>query len=495
MYPTKIDYDALHPLERRVLPILQSGMHVEDVAAASNLSDVEALRGLQWLAAKGVLQIHERKYHVIELGENGKIALKQGLPEYRFLKLLKTKKTVPEIQQYFTTEEFNAALGILKRRDAITFTSGKIMKAKAADAMLSDEHDIMSFLHGLTTTAYDKIDKTLLDQFKQRRDFVHVHERSERSITLNEGIKPHEFSYEELIEHLTPEVIANQTWKQTRFRKYQVEAIVPVKHYGKAHFVTEAIEAVRRIWISMGFTEMEGPIVQTAFWDLDALFVPQDHPARELQDTLYVRGGGKVPRELMLKVKDAHERGVDGSTGWNYQYNEQEAKRLLLRTHTTVLSAQTISTLKATDLPAKFFAIGKVFRNETIDWKHLAEFHQVEGIVVGDVTLQDLIGLQQQFYAKLGFPKVRFRPGYFPYTEPSCEVEVWHPGRNEWVEIGGMGVFRPEVVEPLTGLKDVRVLAWGLGLERIITMKYGIADLRELYNNDLRDLRTKETWL
>jgi phenylalanyl-tRNA synthetase alpha chain len=490
-----IDYDSLHPLERKVLPHLRSGQHVEDLVAETDLTDVEVMRAVQWLASKGVLEIHERKFHVITVGPNGLQALKQGLPEYRFLKLLSETKTVPEIQQYFTTEEFNAALGILKKNNAIVFAGGKITKTHEAAKMLDEESHIMHFLQTITTTHYDKLDKKLLEAFRSRKDFITVVEKTERSITLAEGFKPHEYKYTELIEQVTPEVITTKEWINTKFRKYDVDAIVPQKHYGKQHFVTEAIEEMRRIWLSMGFTEMEGPMIQTAFWDLDALYVPQDHPAREMQDTLYVRGQGKLPKDMLPVVKAAHENGVAGSKGWGYVYSETEAKKLLLRTHTTVLSAQTIAKLTEKDLPAKFFSVGKVFRNETVDWKHLAEFHQVEGIVIGNVTLQDLIGMQQQFYAKLGFPKVRFRPGYFPYTEPSCEVDVWHPERQEWVEIGGMGVFRPEVVEPLTGMKNVQVLAWGLGLERIITMKYGIKDLRHLYNNDLKDLRNKEAWM
>jgi phenylalanyl-tRNA synthetase alpha chain len=217
-----------------------------------------------------------------------------------------------------------------------------------------------------------------------------------------------------------------------------------------------------------------------------------------MQDTLYVKGQGKLPKELLPLVKEAHERGVAGSRGWGGQYSESEAKKLLLRTHTTAIAAQTLARLTEKELPAKFFMIGKVFRNEAVDWKHLAEFHQIEGIVVGNVTLQDLIGLQKQFYALLGFPTVRFRPGYFPYTEPSCEVEVWHEERKQWVEIGGMGMYRPEVIAPLLGagklLKNVRVLAWGLGLERVITIKRGVKDLRELYTHDTKKLKNTEVW-
>lgn len=489
-----LDYDSLHPLERKVLPHLRNGSTVEDIAADTGMADVEVMRGLQWLAAKGVLQINEKTYHVITLGQNARQALKQGLPEYRFIKLLSTKKTVPEIQQYFTTEEFNAALGILKKHNAILFAAGKVTKTAEAAKMVSEEKDVMHFLEHVTNTPFDKIDKKFLEQFKQRKDFITIQEKTERSVMLAEGFRPGQFTYEELLEQVTPEIIQERAWEKTRFRKYDVDAIVPVKQYGKQHFVQEAIEEMRRIWVSMGFTEMEGPIIQTAFWNMDALFVPQDHPAREMQDTIYVKGTGKIPKEFVQEVRKAHEKGVAGSKGWRMQYSEQEAKRLLLRTHTTALSAQTISQLTEKDLPAKFFSVGKIFRNETMDWKHLAEFHQVEGIVVGDVTLQDLIGLQQQFYKKLGFPRIRFRPSYFPYTEPSCEVEAWNPERQEWIEIGGMGIFRPEVTTPLFG-RPVQVIAWGLGLERIIMMKYGIKDMRHLYNNDIKDLRNKETWL
>lgn len=493
-----IDYDSMHPLERKLLPHLRSGADVDELAAESGMEEVEVVRAAQWLAAKGALTIHEKTHRVLTIGENCQNALKKGLPEYRFLKLLDKERTVPEIQQYFTIDEFNAALGLLKKRGAILFASGSVKKTKAAALVEKREADIMAFLRSLTTTPYEKLDEELLAEFRARKDFISIHERVERTIKLAPGFRPQDIEHEDLLEQVTSDVIKKRTWKETRFRRYDVDAFVPQKTYGKAHFVSEAIEAVRQVWVSMGFTEMEGPMIQSAFWDLDALFVPQDHPAREMQDTLYVKGVGKLPKHLLPHVRKAHEEGVAGSTGWGYQYSEQEAKRLLLRTHCTVLTAQTLATLTPEDLPAKRFAIGKVFRNEAIDWKHLAEFHQVEGIIVGDVTMQDLIGMQQIFYRKLGFPRVRFRPAYFPYTEPSCEVEVWHEERQEWVEIGGMGMLRPEVIAPLMGEgtlpKDVRVIAWGLGLERIITMRYGIKDLRELYTSDVKALKEREVW-
>jgi phenylalanyl-tRNA synthetase alpha chain len=162
----------------------------------------------------------------------------------------------------------------------------------------------------------------------------------------------------------------------------------------------------------------------------------------------------------------------------------------MLRTHTTVLSAKTLAGLDEDDLPSKHFSIGRNYRNEALDWKHLFEFYQVEGIVVDpDANFRNLIGYLKTFFAKMGFPDARVRPGYFPYTEPSAEVDVYDPNKEEWVELGGAGIFRPEVTKPLLGF-ECPVLAWGLGLERIITDYYDIDDLRDIYRNDMEQLRT-----
>jgi phenylalanyl-tRNA synthetase alpha chain len=203
-----------------------------------------------------------------------------------------------------------------------------------------------------------------------------------------------------------------------------------------------------------------------------------------------------LPNELAKRVKAAHENGfTTGSKGWQYNWSDEIAKENLLRTHTTVLSAQAIAKLKKENLPAKFFSVGKVFRNETLSWKSLFEFIQVEGIVVDpNANFMHLKGYLKEFFAKMGFPDVRIRPGSFPYTSPSAEVDVWHPVRKRWVELGGSGIFRPEVVVPLLG-QDIPVLAWGLGLERTIMEYYNIKDVRDIYKNDLKQLRESKIWL
>ena len=235
---------------------------------------------------------------------------------------------------------------------------------------------------------------------------------------------------------------------------------------------------------------MQGNLIQTSFWNFDALFVPQDHPARDMQDTFFIKNPDKGKNlEIFNKVKEVHE------SNYKYKWNPEEARKNILRTHGTVLSARTISQLKLNELPCKYFSVGKVFRNETVDWSHLFEFTQTEGIVIDkDVNFRHLLGYLKQFFNKMGFQEIKFRPSFFSFTEPSVEVIVYHPVKKIWIELGGAGIFRPEVVKPLLG-KDIPVLAWGLGLERIITDYYEIKDLREIYSNDIKKLREIKIWL
>lgn len=246
---------------------------------------------------------------------------------------------------------------------------------------------------------------------------------------------------------------------------------------GKSHPISKMTQKIRGIMSELGFQEMEGGIIESSFWNFDALFQPQDHPARELADTFYLEGTAPLPqKELVEKVRKAHE------DGWKYKWDPKEASKLVLRTHTTALSARYLAGMKGKG-PRKYFAIGRVFRNEATDYKHLAEFHQVEGIIAWDgATFTDLLGVLKEFYRKLGFEKIRFRPSFFPYTEPSLEIEVYFEKRKQWMELGGAGVFRPEVSIPLAGVYPV--LAWGLSLERPLMLLMELEDIRDFYKND-----------
>jgi phenylalanyl-tRNA synthetase alpha chain len=194
-------------------------------------------------------------------------------------------------------------------------------------------------------------------------------------------------------------------------------------------------------------------------------------------------------------VKKAHEGGVDGSKGWEYKYDEEISKRVLLRTHTTCVSSRTLKKIaESKEFPAKYFALGRCFRNETVDWKHGFEFNQTEGIVIDEnATFRQLLGYLKEFFSKMGYDKIRIRPSYFPYTEPSLEIDCWNKERGEWLEIGGAGMFRPEVTIPIFG-RHIPVLAWGPGFDRIIMELYEIKDLREMYKNNITKLRDMKYW-
>ena len=253
----------------------------------------------------------------------------------------------------------------------------------------------------------------------------------------------------------------------------------------------------------MGFKEMEGKMVVDSFWNFDALFTAQDHPVREMQDTFFISNEVKdfesPEKKLLNSIRESHEGKLKNlkSKGWGYSWNKDESKKILLRTHTTVLSTKTLFDIKkdGLKLPQKFFALGRCFRNETVDWSHGFEFNQTEGIVVDrNANFRHLLGYLKQFFRKMGFEEIRFRPAYFPYTEPSVEIDVYHKEKKKWLELGGAGIFRPEVVVPLLG-ENIPVLAWGPGFDRMITDYYGIKDLREIYKNDISKLRKTKPWM
>ena len=243
---------------------------------------------------------------------------------------------------------------------------------------------------------------------------------------------------------------------------------------------------MRQILLEMGFIEMHGGIVQSAFWNFDALFQPQDHPAREMQDTFYLKEEAPLPAGWE-RLRDMHEHGGEtSSTGWGGKWNPEKAKQCVLRTHTTSLSIQYL--VNHPKPPVKSFCIGRVYRREAIDPTHTPEFEQLEGIVMDKgVTFRHLLGFLKEFYQRMGFEDVRFRPGFFPYTEPSVEPEIWVDGLG-WVEMGGAGVFRQEVTAPW-GV-TCPVLAWGLGVSRVAMFRLGLKDLRQLYQSDLEWIRT-----
>ncbi|EIN10409.1 hypothetical protein PUNSTDRAFT_51050 [Punctularia strigosozonata HHB-11173 SS5] len=313
---------------------------------------------------------------------------------------------------------------------------------------------------------------------------------------------------------LTVDMLTSGTWKTASFKKYNFDAEGAPPNGGAFHPLLKVREEIRNIFLEMGFSEMPtSSFVESGFWCFDALFVPQQHPARELQDTFYLSDPSSSlppPADYYKRVQQVHTVGGYGSTGYRAPWSHEESRKLLLRTHTTASSASMLWKLAAkcrgegvnedelkSELahehgtgektaddgfrPAKLFSIDRVFRNETMDATHLAEFHQVEGVVADrNLTLADLIGFMRVFFKKLGLENIRFKPAYNPYTEPSLEIFAYHPALRKWVEIGNSGMFRPEMLAPMGFPKDVHVHGWGISLERPTMIRYGINNIRTL---------------
>lgn len=502
--------ESLHPLERKAAPFLDKCSTLKDLMHQSGMSEAEAMRALQWLENKDVLKITAEVNETLQLDANGKEYLKKGLPERRFLQALKQKiLPIGQIAKEtgLSQEEVTVCLGLLKAKAAIDIDKGVVSITDNGKKALDKEWLEESFLKKISSGKIVPSDlspeeKFAYDIFRKRKDIIKTEIEKVKRFELTDlgrQLAKQDMALKEFVDRLTHDMLKDGSWKGKGFRRYDVNINVPKIWRGKRHFVNQATDYAKQVWIEMGFREMQGPMVNTCFWNFDALFTAQDHPVRDLQDTFYMKvpAKGNLPdQKIVDRVKAMHEHGGDiESTGWQYSWDPETAKRLILRTHTTVLSAKTLAALKKADWPAKFFAVGRCFRNEAIDWSHLFEFNQTEGIVVDpDANFRHLLGYLKRFFSKLGFPKARFRPAYFPYTEPSVEIDVFHPVHKKWVELGGAGIFRPEVVEPLLG-ETVPVLAWGPGFDRIMLEYYNINDIRELYRNDISQLRSIKQWM
>jgi phenylalanyl-tRNA synthetase alpha chain len=328
----------------------------------------------------------------------------------------------------------------------------------------------------------------------ERRGLVEVTEVVERRLSIlpeGERLLRMGVEAEEEISELTKEIIVTGRWRTRKLKRYDVLSPVPAVHPVKPHPQQMVINEVRRILLEMGFVEIKARIVESEFWNFDALFQPQDHPARDIHDSLWTRNPERtaLPDErLVVRVARSHERGVAGSRGWGYRFNPEVSRRPVLCSQTTAATVRYLASRP--EPPVKVFCIDRVYRHEKIDYKHLAEFYQCEGIVMErGMTLRHMLGYLKEILNALGFERIKFMPSYFPYTEPSVQALVYHEAKGEWLEVLGAGMFRPELLRPL-GIR-YPVLAWGIGLSRLIMMKLGLEDIRDLFKNDLAWLASR----
>jgi len=482
---------------------LKGKARVAQIIETSGLAHAAVMRAALTLEEKKLVSVNEEKRKVIELNDEGKQHAQRGLPERRLIHTLielgreaSVEKVVEKAQ---IDEKFvPIALGWLHRKGWATLEKRKsTLKTEKTTCPQGTDEKLLALFREKDFLTVEELDKEMQDAVSvlKGRKLLETTEKKVRELELTEAgwqlvAKGLEIVAE--VSQLTPELIISGKWRETKLRKFDVTVAGPEFYPAKVHPLQQVIQRAREIFLEMGFTEIRGPLVETAFWNFDALFQPQDHPAREMMDTFYLanpKAGGLPQKSVVESVAKTHENGwTTGSKGWGYKWSPEEAKRLVMRTHTT---AETIKYLsKHKKPPIKVFSVDRVYRNEQVTFQHTAEFHQIEGIVVDkDVTLRDLIGTLKTFYARFGLRKVKFWPSYFPYTEPSAEATVYVPKLKRWIELCGMGMYRPEVLAPM-GIK-YPVLAWGGGLERLAMLELGLDDIRLLYGNRLSWIRRK----
>ncbi|MEM2121003.1 MAG: phenylalanine--tRNA ligase subunit alpha [Archaeoglobaceae archaeon] len=447
---------------------------LEEFAKNSGLNKDAVMKAVFLLREKGFAEVFELKKQNVKVTPEGERYLKNGFPEEILLNALSETNDVSEIRRKLG-KEFEIAVGWLRRKKVIEIVGGKLR----------------------VIGKFEPVERVALEKLKQREkisdEIKSILERRKLIETIEEKtfsfkiLKKPDFEVKEAIGDLTQDLILSGEWRGREFVRYDVSVPSSDVFGGKTHPYERIIRECRKIFLDMGFKEIKGNYVQLSFWNFDALFQPQDHPARDMQDTFYLDRYEDIGYENVEKVKETHENGwITGSTGWGGRWSLEKAKQLVLRTHTTAITIKYLA--KNPEPPQKAFCIDRVYRRESIDATHLPEFDQLEGVVLDkDVGFKHLLGLLKSFFTKMGFEDVRFRPGYFPYTEPSVEPEVYVEGLG-WIELGGAGIFRKEVTEPL-GIKG-KVLAWGLGIGRLAMLRIGLKDLRRLYLPDLNWLRS-----
>ena len=461
---------VFHDIEKKILETLQKvpNQTPEQLSKNTELSIDQIRRGIEWLRLKGLAIVTESEKITFSLGPNGLDSLKNGLPERKLINMLKDEpKTFEQIRSALSGAGFNVAIANAKKNGWIKIEKGN------SDSLVSikekpietPEEKLLSFI-GEKTVSQEEITNSLaMKILLSRPNYITQTSEKLKNISLTDAALSLDTSI-------------------SSSGAIDVEADVSSIFAARTHPLQDTIDEIREIFVNLGFSEIFGSMTQSSFWNFDALFTPQDHPARELQDTFYLEDTELKNPATSSQIKNI---SLSHRKNWKYDWKLSESQKMVLRTHTTCVTIKNLAEQKPEN--ARIFSLGRVFRNEKVSYKHLVEFNQIEGIVIGNnTTLRDLMGIQKEFYKKLGLTKIKFWPTFFPYTEPSLQTMVYNEKLGKWIELFGMGIFRPEVTKPL-GI-DKPVLAWGGGIERIAMLKYELDDVREFYNNNISWLRS-----
>ncbi|MDX2252808.1 MAG: phenylalanine--tRNA ligase subunit alpha [Nitrospira sp.] len=506
--------DGLHPLEIKTLTAFGSDgvLSTEQLAAATGLEPSQLSMAVEWLLAKQLLLVtSETVTPLASLTPLGETYFEQYAPIERIMSAARDasstgkRLTIPDLhaKEGLDPSDVSKAVGRLKKEGALLIVQGGCLESTGRPSPSADAMRVLlRELHKgpREVSGFPEAYRQLIQEHAVRRGSAKEPFRVEDRVARSYGLSPDGMAVAgqlaaqptlEEVSQLSPELLKDGSWRTKRFRKYTISLRAPRIGTGKKHPYREFLDAVKTKLVSMGFQEMRGSLVETEFWNMDALFMPQFHPARDIHDVYFVKQpthAARVAEPFLSRVTAAHENGgTTGSIGWGYAFNRERAKRLVLRSQGTAVSAHTLAANPS--VPGKYFSIARCFRYDQVDATHATDFFQVEGIVLGaDINFRTLLGLLNLFAREVAQAKeVKFVPAYFPFTEPSVELHVRHP-RLGWMELGGAGLFRPEVTLPL-GV-TAPVIAWGLGLDRMAMVALGIHDIRELFTDNLELIRT-----
>ncbi|WP_254762597.1 phenylalanine--tRNA ligase subunit alpha [Natrinema marinum] len=484
---------------------------VDALAAATELPPETVTGAVFELEDEGLVAVSERVDETVALTDEGRDYVDEGLPEIRLYEAALEAGADDDpvsMGQVIGASGLEGgavdiALSNYARKGYGVIDSGELTADPDADPDADAEAVALEDLADADDAPVDgvAVDGGTLEQL-ERRGLLDRRESTVREVTLTEAAVTELMAGIETAEtvgQVTPELLTSGEWADVEFSEYNVEADAERFEGGKVHILRQTAERVKDVLVGMGFQEMEGPHVDADFWINDCLFMPQDHPARTHWDRFALENPTHIddlPEDLVERVERAHKQGVgpDGE-GYHSPWDEDFARALALRGHTTSLSTRYLSGEEIGDLepPQRYFSVEKVYRNDTLDPTHLLEFFQIEGWVMAeDLSVRDLMGTFEEFYAQFGITDIEFKPHYNPYTEPSFELFGTHPTTGELVEIGNSGIFREEMLEPL-GV-DCDVMAWGLALERLLMLMYGFEDIRDIHGTlcDLELLRETE---
>ncbi|UCH03619.1 MAG: phenylalanine--tRNA ligase subunit alpha [Candidatus Thorarchaeota archaeon] len=482
---------ALADQERRV-----TAAELAEMLGQKNMRVVSILNSL---SQKGLASLEIREIASYTLTQEGTEYAENGLPEVRLFRAVlelggKAKVDEAVAKSGLTPAAKGIAINWSRKNGwlGITKEDGTTVLEVKAEVPETPLEEVLSAISEGRRAIPEGLDSALEEAIERSLANTSMTKVFEAEVTREKRDMIDELLSKEIqgIVNLTSEMLSSESWRGKPFRPYNVELEPAYVNYGKKHPYAEFNDWLREIMIGLGFTEWFGPYVETEFWGHDTLFVPQDHVSREVQDQFRVVSphdhGDILDDKYYKAVKAVHENGGDtGSKGWDWPFSKEVATRLCLRPHTTPVSMRYL--YEHRESPQKMFIIDRNFRAEKLDATHGQEFDQCEGIIMDkDLTLRDLLGYLTSICKGVGIKKMKFKPGQFPFTEPSVETFAKHD-KLGWIELGGSGIFRPEVTYPV-GIKDT-VLAWGIGSGRLYMAAMGINDIRDLFTRDLTWLR------